>query len=388
MLASAPRCPFPSRDSATSCGVCPSGPGTTLPAARSLLPAGCRGSGASPEGVGPSSCSPQQRPGPGRSQWWPELAGGPLNTRVYTHAYTHTQAAFTSQLCRHRGRPCLSDLFSPSRSRRVVLRASRPQVCRAESETGLVGLAAPGRRPGRCALVLSCLGLGPSASSQPPGGARVCAGRLAGDWAACDCGLGAGAHGGGGRAVAPARDRPAPPACPPCPWLRVRVTGPRPPAPHAFLPTVTCAYLGPSHGRALSTGSHCPASLLQSRDGDGIPWKDRAQAEPWPCPVLWPALLGRPRRGACPPRSGARGGARGRTLQRAGGGGVLAAVRAGLRPPGPRSGPAQVRRPVTVTLGRGGAEAPSTSSGAITKASPRPRSVLCRPGARPWTPCP
>lgn len=48
----------------------------------------CRVSGASPEGVGPSSCSPQQRPGPGRSRWWPELAGGPLNTRVYTHAHT------------------------------------------------------------------------------------------------------------------------------------------------------------------------------------------------------------------------------------------------------------------------------------------------------------
>lgn len=186
-------------------------------------------------------------------------------------------------------------------------------------------------------------------------------------------------RGPGQRPACPSGLSSVPLAARPCYW---------PPAPHAFLPTVTCAYLGPSHGRALSTGSHCPASLLQSRDGDGIPWKDRAQAEPWPCPVLWPALLGRPRRGACPPRSGARGGARGRTLQRAGGGGVLAAVRAGLRPPGPRSGPAQVRRPVTVTLGRGGAEAPSTSLGAITKASPRPRSVLCRPGARPWTPCP
>lgn len=206
--------------------LCPP-PGPCCPPAAAGAGRSCRGSGASPEGVGPSSCSPQQRPGPGRSQWWPELAGGAFkHTCVHTH--THTQAAFTSQLCRHRGRPCLSDLFSPSRSRRVVLRASRPQVCRAESETGLVGLAAPGQRPGRCALVLSCLGLGPSASSQPPGGARVCAGRLAGDWAACDCGLGAGAHGGGGRAVAPARDRPAPPACPPCPWLRVRVTGPRP----------------------------------------------------------------------------------------------------------------------------------------------------------------
>lgn len=282
MLASAPRCPFPSRDSATSCGVCPSGPGTTLPAARSLLPAGCCGCRAELPRLGRfpgrrrtlflfSAAAP-------RAGEKPMVAGVGRGAFKHTcvHTRTHTQAAFTSQLCRHRGRPCLSDLFSPSRSRRVVLRASGSQVCRAESETGLVGLAAPGQRPGRCALVLSCLGLGPSASSQPPGGARVCAGRLAGDWAACDCGLGAGAHGGGGRAVAPARDRPAPPACPPCPWLRVCVTGPQPPAPHAFLPTVTCAYLGPSHGRALSTGSHCPASLLQSRDGDGIPWKDRA----------------------------------------------------------------------------------------------------------------
>lgn len=51
--------------------------------------------------------------------------------------------------------------------------------------------------------------------------------------------------------------------------------------------------------------SHCPESLLLSRDGS--PWKDKAQAEPWPCLALWPALLRRLTRGARPPRSAAVG---------------------------------------------------------------------------------